>query len=436
MKLLKTTALTILRATARMQLAKNKPLVIGVTGSAGKTSTVSAIAQVLATKHRIKYTHKGNSETGIPFEILDIPVESYNGLDWLFVCLLAMSRIITHWPKYDLFVAEMGIDSDKSPKNMEYLLTILQPTIGVLLNVNAVHGQNFSGEDTLAAITNEKGKLLTSLPTNGLAVYSADHSQIMALKEKIVAEQKVFSITNKSADIQLVDHVVDTTGTKFIFEYQNKPHMLHFKNYYLFKEAFGTFAAALLIGKHFEVSIEEGVAVLESTYHLPPGRMSVIEGINDSTILDSSYNSSPEPTIAALKLLKTIPTSGKRIAVLGDMREIGKLEKESHEDVAEVARTSADTIVLVGPLMKKYAQPYLIDKGFDKEKLHSFTTAYEAIDTLKSIIDNNDLILVKGSQNTIFLEIVVKAIMKYPERATEILCRQSTYWEKQRQKLS
>src|SRR3989344_7525274 len=132
-----------LRFFARLQLRKFHPLIIGVTGSAGKSSCVAAIECVLTGKRQIKATKQLNSETGIPLAILDIAMEDYTPADWLKAMLLAPAKILTNWKRFDTFVVEMGIDSPVPPKNMEYLLTIVQPAMGVFLNVAGAHTQNF-----------------------------------------------------------------------------------------------------------------------------------------------------------------------------------------------------------------------------------------------------------------------------------------------------
>ncbi|MFH1959597.1 MAG: Mur ligase family protein [Patescibacteria group bacterium] len=423
-----------LRLIARLQIKKNKPTIIGVTGSAGKTSTVKAIGEVLKTKHSVKCTLKGNSETGIPLELLGIPIKNYTGLRWIGVILLSIWQVIFYWPKYELLIVEMGIDSDQIPKNMTYLLKIIKPMVGIFLNVNNVHGANFSGKDTIKAITTEKGKLLSSLPENGLAIFSADHPSIVNLEKNIRAKKKKFSI-NQHSDMQLLKYDVSLNGTKFIFLAGGKQFVLNLANQVHFKEAFGGFASALLAGEYFGVNIEDGVNALEKRFKLLPGRMTVLEGINNSVILDSSYNSSLEPTSATLRMLNKISARGKKIAILGDMREIGKQEKQDHEKLAEVVAKNADEVILVGPLTAKYILPKLKKLKFAKTKIHSFITSYEALGTVKKIIEPHDLILVKGSQNTIFLEIIVKAIMAHPEQASKILCRQTRYWERQRKQL-
>lgn len=433
-KLLSNLVLIWLRAAAQLQLLKNKPLIIGVTGSAGKTSTVQAIGIVLQNKFKTKYTQKGNSETGIPFELLGIPVENYVGLEWLKVLLLAAWKLLTYWPRYEAFVVEMGIDSQKPPKNMAYLLSILQPKIGVFLNVSSVHGQNFNGPDVVQSIAQEKGKLLTSLPSSGLAVYSADHPHITKLSPQIKANSSTFS-TERKADIQLLKYDVSLAGTTFAFNFQNQEFTLTFKDQTHFKEAFGSFAAAIIIANKLGIPIEKCIQTLEKKMSLPPGRMSLISGLNDTMLIDSSYNSSLEATTAALEMLKQIKTKGRKVAVLGDMRELGDRAEPDHYALAQTASETADVIVLVGPLTYKYSWPYLKKAKFPAHQIFTFPQAYAAAAVMPKIIQPHDLILIKGSQNTIFLEIIVQALMAEPEKAPKLLCRQTPFWEAQRRKI-
>lgn len=429
-KFSETFLLFFLKSAAQLQLKKSNPVIIGITGSAGKSSAVQATGLVLSQHFQTKYTKKGNSETGIPLEILDIPVENYSKIGWIKVLFLAIFQLIFNWKKYTHLVLEMGIDSETAPKNMEYLLTIVKPHIGVLLNVNAVHGENFSGDNPVVSIANEKGKLLTRLSSKDLAIFTVDQPEVEQLIPNIHAETKTFSIDKKTATIYLTDHSTSLSGTTFQFILDKQKYTLQFNHQLHFKESFGTFATALLIANHLGMKTEKAIEILEKKYKLQPGRMSIIEGIKETTILDSSYNSSLSPTSAALRMIAAFPQ--RKIVVLGDMRELGKKTAEDHQALAKVAAKSADFIITVGPLMKQFFIPELITLGFPKDKIHSVETAYEAVPILKSLMKKDDLILVKGSQNTIFLEIVVKALMKYPEKATQVLCRQSAFWDEQR----
>ncbi len=433
MSFIQSTYLSILKVCTQLQLAKYQPEIIGITGSAGKSSAVLATYLVLQEKYgdQVQYTKKGNSETGIPFEVLDIPVENYQGIRWIKPILLAKWHLLTKWPKYSLFVAEMGIDSDKSPKNMSYLLGMIQPSVGVLLNVSSVHGANFSGLDVVQSVANEKRKLLTALPKDGLAIYSADHPQILNNSPIILADQKTFTTDKeKLADMKLVEYEASLTGTTFRFKAADKKYVLHLLHQLHSKAAFGGFAAALLVGERFEIPLEESINTLSQHFTLPPGRMTMLEGISNSTIIDSSYNSSPEATLPALEMLKNIDAKGRKIVVLGDMRELGAATESAHKLLAEEAQKAADIIIWVGPLTKQFSYTYLQDQK-TKKMNHAFDTAWDAIEPLKELLKPNDLVFVKGSQNTILLEIIVEALLKNSFDQS-LLCRRSEYWQKQR----
>jgi UDP-N-acetylmuramyl pentapeptide synthase len=134
-------------------------------------------------------------------------------------------------------------------------------------------------------------------------------------------------------------------------------------------------------------------------------------------------------------MLKMIKSSGRKVAVLGDMRELGEQAKPDHQKLAQVAAQTADVIILVGPLAHRYCWQYLRGTDFPAHRLFSFPQAYAAAAVIPKIIQEHDLLLIKGSQNTIFLEIIVKALMLEPQKASSLLCRQTPYWEAQRQKL-
>ncbi len=429
--------LAFLKACTKLQLAKYSPKIIGITGSAGKSSAVLATYTILNQKYpgKVQYTKKGNSETGIPFEVLHIPVENYQGLSWLTPLILAIWKLLTYWPHYEYFVVEMGIDSDQRPKNMSYQLELLQPQIAALLNVSSVHAANFSGTDPIQAVANEKRKLLISLPETGLAIYSADHPQILHEQPHIRATQRTFSLEGKKeADVTLSKYEVALTGTTFTFSHNKETYTLHFSNQLHTEASFGSFATALLIGEECGVSISDGISILSQNFVLPPGRMSLFEGINQTTVIDSSYNSSPEATASALEMLSELKTKGRKITVLGDMRELGSDEVKAHQELAAEASKTADILIWVGPITQKNCYEVLQKKGIKKPN-YSFKTGWSAISTIKEILKKDDVVLIKGSQNTILLEVITEALLANPNRDRELLPRRSEYWNQKRDQL-
>lgn len=430
------------RLLAKVQLLKIKPRIIGITGSAGKSSTMEAVAAVLQDKYKIKVGRKANSESGIPLNILGLTPHNFSLLDWLRLALLAPLQLLTNWKKYEFYIVEMGIDSPHPPKNMGYLLTVLQPEIGIFTSVDAVHSETFDPlippetEDRRAALVEliavEKGKLTRSLPEGGLAVLNADKRVL--LEHAVPTSAKIMTFgKSKVADIQIesVNWAKDG-GTRIIFKTAEEEITLHFPDYLLPEHFAHTFGAALCVAQHLGISPYKAAKLLEKNFKLPAGRATIIPALNGATILDSSYNASAQPMIDFLELLTELP-SRRKLALLGDMRELGSIAQEDHERVAKKAAKVMDSVVLVGPLMKEYALPVL-----QAAKVHTqwFPNAAQASLYLRNQLQKDDILLVKGSQNTLLLEIAIKQLMAYPENADKLLCRRDKYWDNERKKLT
>lgn len=381
--------LSYLRFFARLQLQKIKLLhpklvTVGITGSAGKTSTLLACEAALKPNFRVKTNYGGNSETGLPLNILGIKNPDYSLLSWTKIALLIPLKFLTNWKIYDLYLLEMGIDSPLPPKNMSFLLSIITPKIGIFLNVTPVHLENFSSLDQIAE---EKSKLVNSA--------------------KIAIINDTDSLVKKY-----------TTNKKVIFI---RPTKINIPNYFLPDIYQISLGAAIALAKYLKIDQKTAVANLQNNFTLPPSRSSLFKGLNNSTIIDSSYNSSPLATIEMLNFLNTFKSP--KIAVLGDMRELGKASKKSHQEIYQQAIKSADTIISVGPQTSRYFG----------NKVKKFLYWWQAADYLKNNLPKNSTILIKGSQNTIFLEEIVKTLLQNKSDLKKI-CRQSPYWLKVKSK--
>jgi len=423
---------------AKLQLIKNRPLIIGLTGSAGKTSTLNTIEAVIKDlpNKKIKISHKANSEVGLPLNILDITVKDFGLKSWIKIFFLALWKFLTNWEKLDIYVAEMGIDSPYPPKNMSYLLSFLQPDIGIFLNASAVHSEAFDhlvketnpakrAQAVIQQIALEKGKLIKSLKAKNTAILNLDDKAVAQFKSQTPA--KIITFGTKATDLTLKTWEASTTGTRFTYLYQDKTYQLTFKDFVLPKKFGFSLAAAIATGLAMNLELEQIIASLEKNLVIPPGRSSLLAGIKDTFILDSSYNSSLEPALEMLELLKKIAPK-RKIAMLGDMREMGDEAELAHQQLIETALKQVDLLLLVGPLMSKYS------KTFKNPKLHLFNTAQLASEWLKPKLVTNDTILVKASQNTLLLEIAVEQLLKNPKDSAK-LCRRGKHWDKLRKQL-
>ncbi len=433
--------LNYLRLLAKLQLLKNRPLIIGITGSAGKTSTRNALAAILQDHFKIKVSYKANSESGLPLNILGLTLKNYSVQEWLRVILLAPIKLLTNWSQYDVYIAEMAIDSPYSPKNMSYLLKIISPQIGIFLNARPLHSYNFDPliksrqpqqriEEAVELIANEKGKLIQALPKKGQAVLNYDDNNIYRFKNLTKADTISFG-QKKGADITFEVIQQSLIGSSFKFKYQDQPETIKFKQYVL-PDHFGySFSAALAAGTALDITFKQAVRSLQKNFELPPGRSSLIKAVNNAYILDSSYNSSAQPLLDSLALLEKISPK-RKLALLGDMRELGAEAQFEHKKITQTVKQTCDLVVLIGPQMKKFVLPRLQKTNIEA---HWFAKVNQAVPLLKNKLQPDDVLLVKGSQNELFLEYAVEKLMLHKEKTDELLCRRGEYWREQRRKI-
>lgn len=434
-KTLSLIVLAYFRYFAQIRLKRFRPLIIGVTGSAGKTSTCDAIAAVLPDSVRLKQSGKANSESGIPLNILGLYPRDYSVLDWIRLILLAPLQAFSHDDPFDIYVAEMGIDSPYPPKNMDYLLSIIWPQIGVFLNALPVHAAAFDTTITsnlddrtqkiIDAIAAEKSKLIHQLPVSGTGIVNADDVAVMEHIKDTSANIMTFG-KSENADLVITSVFRTISATSINYTYRSQEATL--KLPYALPDHFAySFAAALLVGISQKQSLIDGCIHIEKRFKLPPGRASLFAGIHDSIVIDSSYNASAQPMIDMISLLASLPAA-RHLALLGDMRELGDEAEEEHLRVFEAAVKVCDAVYLVGPLMKTYA---FSQANRTNKKVHWFATSREAGVFLKQELLKDDVLLIKGSQNTLFMEIAVEMLLKNPTDASR-LCRRGTYWDQKR----
>ncbi len=445
--------LSYLRLFARLALTFNKPKIIGITGSVGKSSARNAIYAVLKDAYPTKVIEKGNSETGIPLGILGLSPIDYTPFDWLRLLFLSpFSIFYLKGTKY--LVVEMGIDDPYPPKNMSYLLTIVKPDIAVFLNVCPVHTMQF--EKTLKdknivdpnkkmnflleKIAEEKGKIVSQSGCK-VAIYNRDDpnvcTQITSVNDNLKPKLLSFG-QSKENDISYAGYEAELEGTRFEYHLKSDKITFQIKKYLLPKEYREIFAAAILAGVAVGLKPDKIAKALEKNFNLPKSRSSLFEGINNSIIVDSSYNASRAPVIAFLKMIYELKNKKNRpmVFIFGDMRELGEEAESEHRFVVNEIIKGVDYLYCVGPLTKKYVVDYL-KQNREKSKIKEikwFATAVAAGKYLQNNLPPNSLVLVKGSQNQIFLEEVIKFILKN-EKDKINLCRQDKFWMRKKLEL-
>lgn len=434
-KYLSLLVLNYFRFFAKIQLQKNpEAKIIGITGSSGKSSTRLALASILSQRGRLKQTLRANSESGIPLDILGLHPTNYSFLDWLKLIVLAPLMLIFNQEKFDYYIVEMGIDSADPPKNMGYLLSIIRPHIAIVLNAGLTHAAGFDhlvkDQNPLRrvaklkqVIAKEKMQLAKGVSQTGVAIINTDQKEL-ALQLRDVSARKITFGKTSQANVRIVNTQVDKTGFRLEISYQGMLYSLRLGDILPPHYAY-TFAAALAAAAALGIPPSISLPSLK-TYRAPAGRMRVFQGINNSTILDSSYNASPATMQESLALLKKIGGRSKKIAVLGDMRELGASTKSAHKQLADWIVESCDEVILFGELTLEHTAPVLHAQKFPT---HHFTQMNKLSTYLRANIKDHACILVKGSQNTILLERAVKAILANQSDEKD-LCRRGKYWDR------
>jgi UDP-N-acetylmuramoyl-tripeptide--D-alanyl-D-alanine ligase len=436
-----------IRFWARIALAIHRPIIIGIAGSTGKTSTKHLLQAMLSPLAPTVVTY-GNSETGVPLGILGIEIGSGGAINWLQNVLICPIKIF-HLRGIRYLIVEMGTDEPVAPKNMEYLLTIVQPDIAVHLNAQPVHTQQFAAalpeaqrqlpfeqQETLIvqAIGFEDAKVITH--TQASAIFNGDDPVLTNLYLPVMAHQanRDFVSFGLQANNQMTfgSYALSVAGTTFNFIYDQKPVAVDLPGYVLPQHFQGLVAAALLVCIELKLDVVTCCQNL-AQLHLPKGRATVLPGIHGSAIIDSTYNASTAAVLDMLLLLETLKgqTSRPVVVVLGDMRELGDQAEIEHNKVREMVAGLADQLFTVGPLTKKYIFEPLSQAATKPAILQHFDTAVQVGEYLKNNLPEHALVLVKGSQNTIFLEEAVKMLLVDTADAAK-LCRQEDYWMKRK----
>lgn len=434
--------LKYLQTLTRLYLRRYDIEISGLTGSAGKTTLTIAIHSVLSKKYNagMTYSHgRGlNSESGIPFAILDVPIKGYSTFEWIKYIFLATKNFLFKKSKYEKFIVEMGVDK---PGDMDFILSMTEDktNLGLFLSIAKMHTKYFEEEaerrgiEPIEVLFEEKAKIIQALNKDGWAVLNYDEPLIRSLKEETEANTITFGL-NKGADVRGEIVKIDSREFKGRVFYKDMDKEINISSYFVNKKVFRTVLAAIAVGLTYNIDLNRCVGALENM-NFPPGRMSRIQGIKKMTIIDSTYNASRGAMSEALDNLALF-RKRRKIAVLGDMRELGKDSKDEHEKLAKKAVKVADKIVTVGPQMAKYFVPEAKQLGYKDSNLKSFQNTWKALAFIKNrLIKEDDVLLIKGSQNTLFLEIIVENLMLKIEKSEDVLCRRGEYWDKKREEL-
>ncbi len=457
---------------AQLVLKKYKPGIVAITGSVGKTSTKDAIGTALAGIFAggaadVRMSEKSfNSDIGVALSVLGLPNGWYNPFRWLvnFVEGFLLAVFTFQYPRW--LVLEIGADR---PGDIGRVTKWIKPDIVTLTRIPdvPVHVEFFPSID---ALVSEKGQLVAALRPEGVLVVNADDDRIVALANTIAGKKITYGfsagamvrVSNEEiiyAPREFSDFAVPT-GMRFRLEYGGGAslpvaisNVLGRQHVYPVIAAFATALAVTEDIKRKEHSdirfnplkVAEGLAEYAPT----PGRMRLVPGMRGTTIIDDSYNASPIAVAAGLHVLEAIQAPGRKIAVLGDMLELGDYSSAEHRKVGEhVAAIAAKAVplptdaqqkipnnvsvllVAVGVRMRAAAESAL-NAGMDESAVLQFDTSREAGRYLAEELQPGDIIFVKGSQS-MRMERVTEELMEHREQAQNLLVRQDSVWKKKK----
>lgn len=415
----------VLKVLARLTIKRYRPFIIGVTGSAGKTSTKSAIYAVLSSDFAVRMG-KGNlnNELGLPLVILGDYKTSGGVFFWLKVLFFGSGGLIWRKNYPHILILEYGADK---PGDMDYLLTITKPNLAVITAVGEipVHVEFYHGPEGVAK---EKGKLASSVGSDGSVVLNLDDPFVADMKDLTRGNVMTYGFS-EMADLKISNFMnrSDEDGTPLgvSFKLETGDNFVPVKiDGSLGRARAYSAAAAAAVGLIKGMNLVK-ISETLTQYESEPGRCRPLEGVKNTNLIDDTYNSSPIAVASALEILKDIPAP-RKVAILGDMAELGQYTNYTHEEAGKLVEESADVLVTVGD-KGKFIADGASKHGLSKNNIYSFTDAEETIKNIKDIIEPHDLILIKGSQS-MRMEKIVLEIMAHPEEASRLLVRQYGKW--------
>lgn len=355
------------RLLAKFWLEVNPQLrIIGITGSYGKTNTAVAVAKVLSKKYSTVQTDL-NLDT-----VYNLPI-----------------TILKVKPWTEALVLEMGVDH---PGEMDFHLSLVKPQIGILTGITPVHSDK-EHLGSLEGIIKEKAKLLQSLPVDGLALINYDDENARKMAKSTKAKMFFYGTDKKNCEVWADEVNVRMEGLTFNLHHQGK--VLPIATGLIGSHHIYTCMVAYLVGTYLGVNDEKILQALAELKPLP-GRLSLEKGPKGSILVDDSRRANPASTISGLVTLEELP--GKRkIAVLGEMGELGSFSRKGHQQVGEkLAQLKIDYLVAVGSLTKDIVNE-AVKNGFGKEKIFWAKDVSEAASVLDKILKKDDLLYLKGS---------------------------------------
>ena len=378
-------SLAALQQAAAYWRRQNNVSVIGITGSVGKTVSKETIAAVVRRRYQtLKSEGNYNNEIGLPLTLLHLTSEH--------------EQLVLEMGMYDL-------------GEIAQLAQIALPRIGVVTNIGPTHLERLGTIERIAQAKAELPRALPPADEGGVAILNADDERVRAMAALTRARVFTYGLYPE-ADLwasEIESHGLEGIRFNLHFGDKNVYAKVPLLGRHSVHAALCAAAAGLILGLSWEEII---TGLQDQTMQL---RLAAVPGPRGSTILDDTYNASPASSIAALNLLAEL--SGRKVAVLGDMFELGAYTKEGHELVGRRAREVVELLVTVGPLGRTIGDEAR-EAGMAATAIHQVETNAEAVAVVRRLVQPGDVILIKGSRG-LRMEQIVTELTQPPQAGTD-----------------
>ena len=352
--------------------------VVGVTGSTGKTTTKDFLDAVLRSTLRVVSTQGNqNNELGVPLTVLRAGADT------------------------DVLVVEMGM---RGIGQIADLCAVARPTVALVTNVGVTHIELLGSQD---AVASAKGELVRALGPEGAAFLNGDDAYSEAIAQTSLGPVTLYGLS-EPCSIRAENIEVDAqsrAGFDLISDVGSTHVSLSVPGRHNVYNALAAAAVGLYLGVPIDV-LDSSLAAAD----VSAMRMQVFTSADGVTVINDAYNANPVSMQAAVVTLAEMNSADRRIAVLGDMAELGSLTELAHFRIGEaVARLPIEVLVSVGPRAQRIADGARAE-GMPADDIHACATAPEAAEVLRGILSHNDAVLVKASR-VMGLESVVEEIV-------------------------
>ena len=389
---------TWLRFLASKILVKYQPQIIAITGSTGKTSTKDAVFAVLddGTGKVAKTWENLNTEFGVTANIIDPDFKGTQIEDKLRLSIGDVVHLIAKAIKSIVFkvsypqVLILELAADR-PGDIQYFMEFIKPEIGILTNIGDVHLEFFGNKTELVE---EKSKLIGNVLEQGLAILNQDDEFSNLVSQRTLASKVLVSVKNPT-DWQARDIGVSSSGIHFNVIHKNEQMSVSLPIYG--QQFIYAILMALAVADYSSIPLQQAIKRL-SNFKPAIARFERIN-LGNLTIIDDTYNANPTSTVAALQSLVRLGAQNRKVAILGDMRELGGAYEKGHKQVGELSSKTVELLITVGSggeLIGKVA----VEAGLSPDRVINLGNMDIGSmgDVISKNLQDNDIVLIKGSR--------------------------------------